>query len=274
MKELWSRTFELFKRHTVLWMPCSIAAILMLALGKLQRAEIRWLLRFFSTQHSVLTGEVPVADLAQAQHRAMMLVYPLGFLKQFLEVCVSVVALAATKNLVQIVLDMIAAVRGVLPRSREVLLFTLKFMAVLAVFGGVLIVLGSSPLTSERIHEFVLSRAFIYVLGLVGQACLAWLLMLPAIRLLRPPGSPAISTEGRRLGTAFAVAASAGTLALEYLVGRAEAVVILDKPWEGDAVAVVNAVVVNAPQVLLFIALALLAIQGAGEGPRLAAEPE
>jgi hypothetical protein len=83
-------------------------------------------------------------------------------------------SLAVTKNLVRIVLeerkpDVIAALRGILPRSREVLLFSLKHMGVLAVFGGVLILLGSSPLTPERIHELVLSKEFIYIFGLGGR---------------------------------------------------------------------------------------------------------
>ena len=251
----------------------------MLALGKLERAEVHWLLRFFATQQSVLGGEVQLGDLAQARHRAMMLIPPLGSLKQFLEVCSFVVALAATGNLVRMILDeqrpdMIAAVRGTLPRSREILLLTLKYMAVLGVFGGILIVLGSSPVASERIHELVLSKAFIYAFGLMWQACLAWLLVPSAIRLLRPPGNPTISMKVRRLGTIFAVLTSASALAIEYLVGKAETAVILEKRWEGGALAVLNTVVINSPQVLLFIALRLLALQEWGEEPSVAAEPQ
>jgi hypothetical protein len=60
---------------------------------------------------------------------------------------------------------------------------------------------------------------------------------------------------------------------LQYLVGKAETAVILDKSWEGVAIAVMNSVAINAPQVLLFIALAMLA-QGVGEETSLEAEPE
>jgi hypothetical protein len=98
MKALWNTTFELFRRHIVLWVPCSIAGILMLWLGKLERAEIRWLVRLFATQHSVLGGEVPSADFAQVQHRAMMVTHPSAFLKYLIEVSLFVVALAATKE--------------------------------------------------------------------------------------------------------------------------------------------------------------------------------
>jgi len=279
MKELWNRTCELFRRRLVLWVPCSLAAILMLGLGKLEKAEIHWLYRLFATRRSVLGGEVPVEDLAQAQHRARMLIFPLGFVKEFLEICLFVVALAATKNLVCMVLkeqrpDTIAAVRGILPRSREILLLSLKYMAVLLVFGGVLILLGTSPLTPERIHEFLLSKALVYGLGLVCQACLAWLLMPAAIRLLRSPDNPTISAQDRRIGTVFAVATSAGALALEHLVGKVETVVVLEEQWEIQALAVVNTIVINMPEVLLFIALSLLAIQEFGKERLLAPESE
>jgi hypothetical protein len=49
---------------------------------------------------------------------------------------------------------------------------------------------------------------------------------------------------------------------------------MLDKLWEGEAIAVVNTIIINAPQVFLFIALALLAIQESGEKTSLAAGPE
>jgi hypothetical protein len=61
---------------------------------------------------------------------------------------------------------------------------------------------------------------------------------------------------------------------LEFLVAKAESTLILDNQWEGDAIAVANSVIVNTPQILLFIALALLAIQTLDEGTSIAAVPE
>ena len=251
----------------------------MLWLGRLERAEIRWIVRLFATQHSVLGGEVPTGDLAQMQHQTMMVSYPSTLLKYLIEVSLFVVALAATKNLVCMILNeqepaIIDALRRVLPRSREVLLLSVKYIAVLAVFGGIFIVVGSSPLTSHRIHELALSSAFIYIFALVGQACLAWLLLPSALRLLQPPGSLMTTNVSRRLGTAFAVASSACALLLEYFVGKAESAVTFDKPWEGNAIAVVNTLIVNMPQVLLFIALTLLALHASGQDNPVAEGPE
>jgi hypothetical protein len=279
MKKLWNRAFELFRRHIVLWVPCSIAGILMIALGRLEKVEIHWLFGFFERQRSVLGGVAPSADIAQVQHRVMMVMYPLGFLKNLLEVCLFVVALATTKSLVCMILeaqrpDMVAALRGIVPQYWEVLLFSLKYMAVMALFGGALTLLASSPLTPEHFHEFVLSKAFIFVFSLVGEGCLAWLLVPAAVRMLRPLGSPIVSAQDRQMGTIFAVATSAGTLALESLISKAESTLMLDNQWESDAIAAANAVIINTPQLLLFIALALLAIKTSGEETPLVAEPE
>jgi hypothetical protein len=278
MKKLWKRTFELFRTHIHLWVPCSIAGILMIALGRMQKAEIRWLFGIFGTQHSVLGGVAPSTDLSQVQHQVMMVMYPQGLLRQLLEVCFFVAALATTKSLVKMILeaqrpDMVAAVKGIVPEYREILLFSLKYMAVTALFGGALL-LASYVLTPEHFQKIAFSKLFVSVYGLVGEGCLAWLLVPSAIRLLRRPGSHTVSTRDRQTGTIFAVAASAVTFGLEFLVGKAESTIILDNQWESDAIAVANSVIVNTPQILLFIALALLAMQTLDEGTSIAAVPE
>jgi len=266
MKELLRRTLDLCSRHIALWVPCSVAGILAFGLGELQRIEIRWVYRFFATQHSMLGGEVLSSDLAQVQHRTMLVMYPLGLLKVLLEVCLFVMALAATSNLVQMLREkqaagIIAAVRRVFPRFAEVLLFSVKYVLALTVIGAFMIVLTGSPLASERVQRLLVSKAFLYLYGLAVMAGIAWLLVPSAIRLLRPPGDSTVSNKIRRLGVVIAVAATAGTQALQYLVGKLEAGAILKTQWERVAISVVNTLVVNAPQVLLFIALSLLAVQ-------------
>lgn len=279
MKDLWNRTFEMFRSHIVLWVPCSTAAILLLVLGRLEKAGIHWLIGFFSTHRSVLGGEVSSGDLTRAQHRTMLVVYPLGTLLDLLEICLVVVAFIATKNLLQMVLEertpnMIDALRGTAQRYREVLLFSLKYMVVLVGLEGAPLLLASYLLPSEHFREFALSKESTSAFFLAAQACLAWLLVPAAIRLLRPPGSPAVSTQERGAGTFFAVAASAGSLVLQYLIGKAEVAVMFDNRFKGGAIAVANTIIINAPQVLLFIALALLATQGSQNGGSLVTEPE
>jgi len=278
MKDLWKRTFELFRRNFVLWVPCSVAGILMVALSRLEKVEIHWFFGFFGRQRSVFGGVVPSGDLAQVQHRVMMVIFPLGFLKQFLEVFLFVLALAITKVLVEMILearkpDMVAAVKGLVPKYGELLLFSLKYMAVMAFFGGFLL-LASYVLASEHFREIALSKVIVSVYSLLAEGCLAWLLIPSAIRMLWSQGNPMISVQKKQMGTIFAVAASAATFGLEFLVGKAESTLILDKQWEREVITVANTVIVNTPQVLLFIALSLMAMQTLGEGTLLADDPK
>lgn len=269
MKELWNETFLLYKKHIVLWLPCYATCIVMLTLGYLEKAEIHWLTEFFSTQHSFLGGEVH-STVAHVQALTMMIAYPLGFLKQMIEICLFLVALIITKNLVYILCkeqrpDMTAAVQGIVPRRWEILLFALKYMAVFAVFGGILVVLAMSPLESEHFLALLTSKVFLFVYGLIEEGCLAWLLLPSAIRLLRSSDIPIIPVQARKIGTVFAVATTAGSLLLENLVGKAETTIMFSSRLEGVAIALVNTVIINTPLILLFIALALLAIQRVDE---------
>ena len=48
---------------------------------------------------------------------------------------------------------------------------------------------------------------------------------------------------------------------LGNLLGNAETAIVFDSPWEAWAIAVLNSIITNALYVLLFIAIALLAIR-------------
>ena len=279
MKKLLTNTLDLFRRNLILWVPCQIAGIILFLLRRLQRAGIHWLLEYFSMQHSVLGGNVLSPDLTQAQHRTMLIVYPLGTVKDFLEICLFVAALAATKSLVQMILegqrpDISSALREVVPRWREVLLFSFKYMAILALSVGLLIFVSTSPLTPERLRMHAMWKEFALIFTLVAEACLAWLLMPAAIRLLRQPGDPPIGVHERTWGVFLAVATSAASSVLDNLLGKAETSVFLDSPWQAQALGLVNTIIVNSTQVYLFIALALIAIQHSAFDPSLALDTQ
>ncbi|MCL2649347.1 MAG: hypothetical protein FWD61_20525 [Phycisphaerales bacterium] len=267
IKELWWQTFELFVTRPVLWVPCSIAAVLYFVLNRLQKIWNYWLAEFFATQHSVLGGTEPVAEPLKASFKAMWFISPLGFLKGFVVVCSFVTALFITKELVDMALDkqrlrMIAAARDIMPGCRGILLFSLKY---LVAFGAGLLftifLMPTSPIMPERFDRITTSTEYTHVVILLMFACVAWLLMPSAIRLLRPQSSSKVSIEERTMGTIFAVVASEGSWALGYFVGKVEYSLELNSQWGWWAVSVLNTIVINLPQVILFIALALLAIQ-------------
>jgi hypothetical protein len=166
--------------------------------------------------------------------------------------------------------NMIAALRGASPRWRAILFFSLKFFLVQGVILGVLALMEDSPLTADRFQQFFLSPTLVFLFALVSYGCLAWLLMPAAIRLLQSSGGSTISAKDRKLGVAFVVATSAASSALGYCVGKAEAGIFFKNQWEIQAAEAVSTLVINAPQVLLFIFLALLASPAAdGEPARI-----
>lgn len=259
----------MFRRHTSLWVPCAVATLVTMALARLEMDAVFGITRSLMAKRSALGGEVVSSDPTEFQHRAMMVAKPLGPCKDFLEVCSFVVAFAVTAKLVGTILeeqrpDMMAALRGVAPQWRQILLFSLKYMVLTGVVIGAFMLLTTSPLTSDRILSLAVSKPFVYSVALLWEGCLAWLLMPAAIRLLQPPESPPASADARKLGVVFAVVTSAAAIALEYAIGRAEAAVVLDSRWELTALTALNSIVENVPSTILFIALALLASQSMG----------
>ena len=213
---------------------------------------------------------MPASDLSQAQHHALMVTIPLGLCKQVLEVSFFVVALAMTAKLVGMILeeqtpDLNVALRGIAPGWRRILLFSLKYMVAFGAMATIMILPISSGQISYRLLEIAASKAFVYSVTLVLTGGVAWLLIPAAIRLLQAPDVAPVPVECRRLGTIFIVLTSAAALALENIVGWAEATVMLDNQWELTVVSALNSIVVNAPEVLLFVALALMARQGVSE---------
>ncbi|HTW78287.1 MAG TPA: hypothetical protein VME23_01965 [Terracidiphilus sp.] len=266
MRELWRKSFELFRSHLVLWVPCVCAGLLTLALGRLEKAAVLKIVHSLMTRHTVLGGDVTSADPNEFERLALVVLKPVGLCKDFLEVCFYVVALAMTAKLVGMIFegkkpDILAALKEIAPEWRGILMFSLKYLVALGVTGAVMILITSSALVSQRLLEIVASKAFVYPVGLALEAGVAWVLMPAAMRLLQTPNVAQVSVQCRRLGTVFAVLTSAAALGLEYIVGSVEAKVVLDNQWELTAVSALNSIVVNAPEVLLFIALAWLAVQ-------------
>jgi hypothetical protein len=279
MKSLWNETFELLRRHILLWVPCSVAAIFMLAITQMNTAGIHWLVKTLSTAHSVFGGEVQSVDMDQMIERAYMITIPFALLRQFAEISFFVAALVTTKGLVQMIYsqedaELVVAIREVVPRFGETLFLTLKYMAIMGAAGGITMLLVSSPLTTYHFHQLASSKVSLYIFGLAVESCVGWFLLPSVIRLLRPPGNTVISLKARQMGTIFAVSASAVALGLQELVRKAESTLMIENRWEDEAIAVVNTLIMNAPNIALFIALALLAIHVPDQEPSLAALPE
>jgi hypothetical protein len=269
MQDLWRRTFQLFREHATLWIPTSIAALFTLAVVRLDEAAVRRISRWFMTQHSVLGGDSPSGDLVKAQAHAFLVVIPRGFAKQFLEVLAFVAALAITGMQVGMFLEeqkpeIVPILKSIASRWWVILVFSSKYIVLNGLAVGAMI-FTMSGLNPDRFAEVGRVKIALYAFGIIWQGCLAWLLIPAAVRLLQPQKIEGISIERRKIGTIFAVLAAAAGLGLEYATGRAESGMVLASHLESTVVLVINTIVINVPTVLLFIALAVLAMWGAND---------
>jgi hypothetical protein len=207
-----------------------------------------------------------------------MVTIPLGLCRQFLEVLVFVAAFLVTVNMVGVLLvsqrpEWLKVLKEIVSRWRAVLLFSLTLMVAMGVLAGLLFLPASYLLKSAHLQQVAASRAFILSETLIFVTCLAWVLLPAAIRLARASGGPSASDQDRKIGVAYVVIASAIAFALEHAIGWAENAVVLHNNWEVALLSAVNSILESAPNILLFIALALLSL-GRADSPKPSTDPD
>jgi MFS family permease len=223
--------------------------------------------RWFSTSRSVLGSVIPAPLSGHAMLARASIVYaPIGFLTIFVVVCLFVVALVVTASMVDAIgreqkPDVRKALAELAPRQWRILLFSLKFLVVFGVATAVVTALSYCLFYAIHRPDHLTSAMLLPVLVLVGVGCAVWLVTPAAIRLLRAYTTGQVLAEARNRGTIIAVLASEAGLALGMIAQRLETPIALNSRWELSAVLGLNSIVANAPDVLVFIALALLAAE-------------
>jgi len=150
---------------------------------------------------------------------------------------------------------------GLRLRWTRILLFSLVSLVTFGAFmggGGALLFL-----ILRRLHRQELLTSSFSALGMITitVGCAVWLLMPMAIRLLRADRTVPIPYRTRNLGTFLAIVACEASAVVGMTLQRAEASVQLDTQFEWLVLRAFNSVVANAPDVLLFVAIALLSQQ-------------
>jgi uncharacterized membrane protein len=269
MKELLRKTFELIRDNPILWAPCLVAELLAICLWHLRGIAEKAIFRWFSTSHSVLGGGVP-APTDQAFAKATLAYIPLGLATIFVIICLFVVVLLVTAGMVNAIMreqepDARKALAGLTHDWRRILLFSLKFLLAIGVVGVAVTVPLFYLLRAAHHPEYLTSPLWLPVILILYMGCLAWLMMPPAIRLQRPEMAGPISTQDSSWGMILAIVASETGNALGILSQKLEKGMILEFRWEWTALSMLNSILANAPDVLLFVALALLASESAAE---------
>lgn len=270
MIQLLRKSIDLLRWNPILWMPYLVAQLLAIGLWKIWGILRTDIFQWFTTSHSVLGGTVPDMDHS-ALASASLVAIPIGLATVFAIVCFFVCALMTTAGIVEAIsqeqkVDVRQILVGLVPRWRRGLLFS---VVVLLVSGACLaVVVASDFFILYFLHgpDYLqyrpdLSAASISTFGFttLWMGCTGWLLMPMAIRLLRLDRTVQVSSRTRNLGTAVVVLVAVAGVALGLILHRAERPIFLDTQWEFTALGIFNSIVANAPDALLFVALALLA---------------
>jgi hypothetical protein len=269
MKDLWRKTWELLRDNPILWIPCPCANLLAICLWRLRGMAEKAIFRRFLTGHSVLGGDTWLRPDRAMLAKASMVYAPVGFATIFAVVFVFVAALVVTAKMVKAIGSGQGPMLRVLwaeavPCWRRILLFSVKFLVACGVFLAVAFFLATSLFGSALNRDLANSAIFIQLGALTLACCLVLLLAPAAIRLLqvKPKGNIPWSTCGQAV--VFAAVASEAGILLGMFAQKLESGIVFDYKWELAMLSALNSLVANAPYALLFIALALLALENDG----------
>lgn len=271
MIQLWRKTIELLRKNPVLWLPYLAAELMAIGLWCLWGVVRTSIFHWFTTRHSVLGGDVPASSTDySAPTRVFQVSLPIGFVTVFTIVCLFVVALMTTASMVDAInseqkIDVRGILAGFSQRWGKILLFSficlVTFGACVAGGGGLF------TFVLYRVDRAELLTSHISTFGIVPilVGCATWVLMPMAIGRLRDDKAAPVPSKTRNLGAMTAIVATEATALLGVILWKAEASVQLDTRFEWSMLGAFNSVVANAPDVLLFVVIALLAAEHSHE---------
>ena len=196
--------------------------------------------------------------------RASITYAPIGFATIFVIVCLFVTALMVTAGMVDAIgreqrTDARKVLAIIASQWRRILLFSLKFLVTFGVVAAGATILSYSLLYTVHRLDLLASTFLLLGLVLVVVGCAAWLVMPSAIRLLQAETTGLVTAKTRNQGLILAALVTGAGVALGMIAQKIESGIILDSQWEFMALSGLNSIVADAPDVLLFIALSLLA---------------
>lgn len=267
MRELWRKSFELFRRHPVLWAPYVCAELIAFCLSTWRATTLRSInLRIRQAElGSPLGIRLQNFDLVRARHWAYALGWPLEWTVRYINVSLLTFALLTIAVLVGRLsrdskLDSQNVAHSPKPGVKAVLLFALKLCAVTWIVTELLLV----PLSYVEI--LINSGLTIYYPVPIGfmileYVAVAWIMAPIALRLLRAPDAPAPNAQQKKAARFTAMLAVPSIAILEFVIPRLETHVYLRSRAAGRVLFATNDLAFNLPMLFLFIALAVLALE-------------
>jgi hypothetical protein len=265
MQKLCRRVANLLMKHPILWLPYIGADLLAIGLWQLRGLAEKGIFHWFATGHSVLGGDIalPRYDHA-ALIRASIAYFPIAIATIVVIVCFFVASLLVTADMVDSIEreqrpDGRAILVSLAAHWQKIILFALRFLIIFGSITAGITVLSYYLLF--RMHRQYLITSFWLLAGveLVVVGCTVWLVLPAAMRLLGREATVTVPTQTRNLGTILAIIVTEIGVALGFIVPKLETSMMLNSRWEITTLSVFNSMIANVPDVLLFVALALLA---------------
>lgn len=261
MRELWLTTWRLAGGHPVLWLPYFCAALISVCVWCVRGMAKQAILHHFMALRSVLGGRVGTyADLG-AFSKASLAYLPIGVAAVMVVVLVFVIAFVVTAKTVDGMLR--GDSRGLSWRVSEafrrwdrILMFGLKLLVLC--IGFILPFAFLIVLYAQREYDLYPTALNSILVALISS-CVVWVLLPSAVKLVRESDTESISKEPRGFAALVAGAASISGVLLVVFASRLERGISYTAQWQWATVSALNSIFANAPDVVLFIAVGVVA---------------
>ncbi len=253
----------ILRSYPILWLPFVCRELLGSLLGTLEHFVNRKFIAWTVTKHYLIQGD------SNYPAKTVAVTLPVYAVTYFADACIFASALVLTGSLVRIVLSHPEAnlteirsqrILSHLARDgRRILDFALKYGSLATVMMGTI----GLPLTYLVFSRGNLNPSYgnlvtageMIVTGLI----FAWVMAPIAIRLLRSTNSEEVSPAASRIGRFSMMIAAAATV----LLGRSLSVLLaelsINWPHAWSVLGILERLVVNSPEVFLFVVLVLIA---------------
>jgi hypothetical protein len=272
MKEIWRKTFELFRWHPILWLPYVFAQLLAGYQWRMRTLVAERIYDWLLANRSVFGYYSAFGFFVESPNSensslnlALIVNVPVGFTTQLLYLSLFVTAFVVTSTMVEVIRsgkepDLMASVSMSVRRWRSILRFTLKVYMFGVIASVATVIFALVPVTSDS-GDFPFSEYQLLLYQIAAVAIAAWFLIPGALGLLQSSELRPIDTNTRRQGVLLAILAVASTFAVGLIVNRILGSTEFDTQRDLFLVVAASEVLMNSAIAPLFIALSLLALK-------------
>jgi hypothetical protein len=246
-------------------LPYLAAELVAICLWRLRELAQSGIIHWFTTGHSALGGEIPLPPRDySALTRGFIAYLPIAIVTIVAVVWLFVAAFLVTAAMVRSIereqaLDERKILADIATGWHRILLFALKLLVTLGVFfAGTTALLFSLLFIAHR-QDLLRSPWMIVAMLPIAVGGSVWTVMPAAMRLLKQEPARLDSIQTRNQGAILAILTSEAGVALGLLTSKLETPMLITSHWEFTALSIINSVIANAPDTILFVALVLLA---------------